>query len=125
MIESALRTQGTVVARGGEFETVDLRVRGGFFGRVNVLTAVEEHGAGRQLIRIRQWPRGSVTGLVLLLVCVSTGLGAYLDRAWPAFLLLMIMSVLLSGRIIIECGTAAGRLSQALEVVKGGGAGDG
>jgi hypothetical protein len=124
-IESALCAQGGVVVRGGEFETVDLKVRGGLFGGVNVLTAVEEHEAGSQLIRIRQWPRVSVAAVVLLLVCVSVGFGAYFDRAWPAFSLIMIISVLISGRIIFECGRAAGVLSHILKIVEGRRAGDG
>ena len=52
-LESAVRRQGAIVVRGGDYESWDLSLRGGLFGGLRCLVAVEEHGAGRQLIRLR------------------------------------------------------------------------
>ena len=46
-------------SHGGDFERWDLHVRGGMLGSMRLRVAVEEHGAGRQLVRIRSWPRFS------------------------------------------------------------------
>jgi hypothetical protein len=43
--------------RGGAFDRWDLEVLGGALGAVRVRTAIEEHGGGRQLLRVRAWPR--------------------------------------------------------------------
>ncbi len=61
-LESALRRSGGVIFSGGEFERWDLHVRGGMLGSMRMRMAVEEHGGGRQLLRIRSWPRFSRIG---------------------------------------------------------------
>ncbi len=52
-LETALRSGGAVVRRGGETDPWDLEVRGGLHGSLRAHVAVEEHGAGRQLVRLR------------------------------------------------------------------------
>ena len=61
-LEKALRRIGGVVFSGGDYERWDLYVRGGMLGSMRLRVAVEEHGAGRQLVRIRSWPRFSRIG---------------------------------------------------------------
>ena len=51
-----------MIFSGGDFERWDLHVRGGMLGPMRMRMAVEEHGAGRQLLRIRSWPRFSRIG---------------------------------------------------------------
>lgn len=51
--EAALRGRGVVVRRGGATDPWDLEVRGGLHGSLRARLAVEEHGAGKQLIRLR------------------------------------------------------------------------
>jgi GT2 family glycosyltransferase len=70
---------GAIVHRGGEFESFDLEIRGGIFGRVRLLLASEEHGAGRQLLRVALAPAWSralsrVAGLLGLLLLGAHGL---------------------------------------------------
>jgi GT2 family glycosyltransferase len=50
--ESALRSRGHVVRRGGPTDPWDLEIRGGLFASLRARFAVEEHGAGRQLLRL-------------------------------------------------------------------------
>ena len=59
-VERALCDRDVVVERGGDFDRWDLQVRGGLFGSARVRFAVEDHGAGTQLVRARVspwWPR--------------------------------------------------------------------
>jgi hypothetical protein len=58
-LEPRLRAADAVVLRGGSYDRWDLEVRGGAFGGVRLQTLVEEHGEGRQLVRLRAWPRFS------------------------------------------------------------------
>ncbi|MGK2937499.1 MAG: glycosyltransferase, partial [Solirubrobacteraceae bacterium] len=48
---------GVRVRPGGDFDRWDLEVRGGGLGSARLLLAVEEHGSGKQLIRVRTRPR--------------------------------------------------------------------
>ncbi len=64
-LQDALAAQGAFVRSGGPFDRFDLHVRSGPLGGVKVRIAVEEHGAGRQLLRAKIWPLASTGGLVV------------------------------------------------------------
>ena len=119
IIETGIRDQGGVVFRGGAFDAWDFQIRGGLFGSMRMLTAVEEHGAGRQLLRIRVWPRWSFVGVLQLLVFMSLAIGASFDQIWPAVIILGGLGTVLAGRTAFECAVAAGVISGALERAKG------
>jgi GT2 family glycosyltransferase len=65
-VEAALLDQNAIVVRGGEFDRWDLELRGGLLADVRVHATVEEHGAGKQLVRLRAWPRFSRTALAVI-----------------------------------------------------------
>src|SRR5207248_9522036 len=74
--ERGITAGGAVVRRGGDFDGWDIETRGGVLAGVRVTTAVEEHGAGRQLVRVRcrpTWSRAALAIALLLLVlaCVA------------------------------------------------------
>ncbi|MFH1679052.1 MAG: glycosyltransferase, partial [Candidatus Eisenbacteria bacterium] len=64
-VEAAIRGRGAHSVRGGEHDRWDLEVREGAFGAVRILSAIEEHGGGRQMVRFRSWPVPTVTGVAL------------------------------------------------------------
>jgi len=64
-LAASLRSEGAVVQAGGGADRWDLEVRAGSLGAARLLVAVEEHGRGRQLLRLRIWPRWSRSGLVI------------------------------------------------------------
>jgi hypothetical protein len=86
------------VRRGGDFDDWDVQLRGGLIGSVLVTMAVEEHGAGRQLLRFRVKPVLSATALLLIvalalaaiytgthvaaLLGVAFGLASFIFAAW-------------------------------------------
>jgi GT2 family glycosyltransferase len=74
-IEAALRDAGAVANRGGNFDRWDLEARFGTLGVVRTRLAIEDHGAGRQLVRMRCWPRCSGPALL------ATGVLAALSPA--------------------------------------------
>jgi GT2 family glycosyltransferase len=71
-------TRGGYVRSGGPFDRWDLELRAGPLGGVKLRTAVEEHGSGRQLLRVRIWPRvsgrGLAVALLLALLCAYAGI---------------------------------------------------
>src|SRR2546422_774734 len=65
-VEQRVRVAGGTVLRGGDFDPWDLEIPGGIFGSSRLQMAVEEHGAGRQLVRFRCRPRQAPFALALL-----------------------------------------------------------
>lgn len=84
MLEAAVRKQGAIVRRGGDLDEWDLEVRGGLFGRVRAVVAVEEHGAGKQLVRAKVRAASSPWVGVTLPVFAVLATGAALETAWVA-----------------------------------------
>jgi hypothetical protein len=113
-IEKHLRRSGAIARRGSEYARWDLEVLSGPLGAVRVRMAVEEHGAGRQLMRFKSWPRPSVAGLVVALVLAFVAAGAGLDRAWPACVLLGAGAAVVLLRIAQECAAASAILTPVL-----------
>jgi hypothetical protein len=84
-VELALREQGVVPRRGDDFAQWDLEVRVGSLGAARIFVAVEHHGDGRQLLRVRWRPRCSTGGLLLTTLSAGLAFGAFRDqRPWVA-----------------------------------------
>ena len=77
--------------------------------------AVEEHGGGSQLVRVRAWPRCSAAGVVPPVLLASLGSGAALSQAWAVSVILGAGALLLAVRTIHECATATAAIRVALE----------
>jgi GT2 family glycosyltransferase len=69
-LQDGLTVAGGFVRSGGPFDRWDLDLRAGVLGGVKIRTAVEEHGAGRQLLRARVWPRATVAGRLTVLILI-------------------------------------------------------
>jgi hypothetical protein len=87
-VESMLRDEGAVVARGGDFDRWDLEVRGGLFGAVRTRMVIEEHGGGKQLLRFRSWPRYALAGVSFIVLFVIFSLVAAFNQAIVASIIL-------------------------------------
>ena len=79
-VEARLAARGFRVRRGGGFDAWDLEIRNGLFGASRLLMAVEDHGAGAQLVRARAWPSHLLRGLVLAALSLALSLAAMLDQ---------------------------------------------
>src|SRR5262249_41430743 len=55
-IEAEVRKRGLALSRGGPYDGWDLEAWSGLLGGARALSAVEEHGTGKQLVRLRTWP---------------------------------------------------------------------
>ncbi len=114
-LEANLRALGTYVCRGGDYDRWDLEVRGGIFGTARMQMAIEEHSAGKQLVRFRSWPVCSLGGVMLLLLFTLLSTGAALDRAWAVSVILGGVTMLLALRMFEECANALMTLLRVLK----------
>jgi GT2 family glycosyltransferase len=114
-IETALNADGVFVVRGGDFDRWDLAVYGGVFGSARLLMAVEEHGCGTQLVRIRLWPRWSPERLLPTVLLGGLALGAWLDGASVAAVVLGAVFLLGGWRVLRDTASACFALRHAAE----------
>ncbi len=117
-IEAHQRRQGTVPLRGGQFDRWDLEVRGGLFGSARLALGTEAHGSGRQLLRIRCWPRCSCCAIALTLLVVAAAQHAAWDHAWTAFAALSCGLAVLVLRILHECTFGTGLFLSAVREIE-------
>jgi O-antigen biosynthesis protein len=107
-IEAALRACQVAVRRGGEYDRWDLEVRRGMLGAVRLRVLIEEHGAGRQLLRFRVWPSVSINVPILaVLLLISLCLGAALSGAWVACAILGGAAVLSAAAVLYSHAAVA------------------
>jgi O-antigen biosynthesis protein len=107
-LHDALAIRGGFVRSGGPFDRWDLDLRTGPLGGVKIRVAVEEHGAGRQLLRARIWPRASAgSTLVALTLALIAGFAWHQGRADFGIAMGVAMALLL-GLALEGTGTATG-----------------
>jgi hypothetical protein len=98
-LQQALVEGGAIVRSGGVFDRWDLNVRPGPLGGARLRTAVEEHGGGKQLTRVKVWPRVSVAGVglpLLLGLAVVGSLGDPLLAGWLALMAIGVIALSIS-----------------------------
>jgi GT2 family glycosyltransferase len=114
-ITEALRAHGAVIRSGGDWDRWDLQVRGGLLAAARLRIAIEEHGAGRQLVRVRSWPHAPVTSIVLGALGAVLAVLAVLSDADAATIALGVTAALLLLRMLHECGSASAAIRRALQ----------
>ncbi len=118
LMERHLLKTRAAVLRGGPFDRWDLMVRGGGAGRVRVMACTEEHGSGRQLVRLKVWPVLSRPAMaVLALVAVLAG-WATLSGAVIAALCLTLVALVTASRAQAECGGAMTAVLEAISALE-------
>lgn len=106
-LETELQRLGAKVRRGGDFDRWDLDVRRGVLGGTKLLMAIEEHGSGKQLVRLRLTPQPSrfakvTLGLaMLLLIGTAFATSDPWIEGFAATVLLVVCAA-----IVLECAGA-------------------
>ncbi|MDQ3657853.1 MAG: glycosyltransferase [Chloroflexota bacterium] len=106
-IETHLREGGTVVIRGGDFDRWDLAARGGLFGGTRLLMMIEEHGAGKQLVQYRCWPRVSGLSFAMASIALLLALGATIASSWAVAVILVLCAGAAAWGILRDCGASS------------------
>ena len=114
-VEAANRAAGSTPVRGGDYDRWDLEVRGGGLGAARMRMAVEEHGGGKQLVRLRTWPRIRPVGLVMIPLFAALSVGAAFDGAWVATAVLGAGAAMLLLRVLWESALATDTLAKGIE----------
>ena len=113
-LERALQRMRAVTLRGGDHDRWDLEVRGGMVGGLRLLMLVEEHGAGRQIVRVRMWPRSARTALGVAVLCDVFALVGVVIGQPVASAILFSFALAIVGRALYEAANATAAVDQAL-----------
>lgn len=105
-LEAFLKQEGLCVQRGGDFDRWDLTCRSGTFGGLRMRMAIEEHGSGRQLVRLRTWPTFPRVIMAILFTLVALGLFDLGARSWPGAIPMLIVAGALALRVSMDAGAA-------------------
>ncbi|MGI8430325.1 MAG: glycosyltransferase [Solirubrobacteraceae bacterium] len=112
--EQGITRSGAVVRRGGDFDSWDIETRGGTLAGVRITTAVEEHGSGRQLVRMRCRPSWSTGAVVMTLLLVALSAAAALDGSAPVAIIIALAGIGLGLRTVSEASSALALTARVL-----------
>jgi hypothetical protein len=113
-VERRLRGNGGSVRLGGGFDRWDLEVRTGMLGTARLRMAIEEHGAGRQLVRFQIWPTVTLPVVAFAIVLAATSSEALRAGAFVAATIFAAAAGLIAWMVVRGCGAAVARLEQAM-----------
>ncbi len=100
---------------GGDYDSWDLEVAGGIMGSARLRMTIEEHGAGRQMLRFHVSPRWAGTAILSGAAMLVASAGAMATGGGRAAILPGVIGIALAGWCIHDAWTAAGALSEAVE----------
>jgi hypothetical protein len=116
LLEDDLRSTGARVVRGGDYDRWDLEVARGTFGSVRIMTVVEEHGASKQLGRIRLKARCSGWALSAMSMLTASAL----VMAWDGYVVASaILGALAAQFTVRTAGDLGAATAVALRVLNG------
>ncbi len=112
-LENELRRLGALVLSGGAYDPWDMEVRYGTLGTSRIRAVVEEHGSGRQLVRLLARPRPSRVAAGVVGVFGALAIVAAADGAVAAGLALLVPALVVLVATVRDCGTATAAVRRA------------
>jgi GT2 family glycosyltransferase len=114
-VETSLKGCRAAFRRGGGYDAWDVEVRGGLIGKTRITLVAEEHGQGRQLVRIRLRPVcGFLAPVVVMMLTAGAGIAVGLRHSTTGIVAGSAALILLL-KIVMECSSAASLVHHALE----------
>ena len=119
-IEARLDPEGHALSRGAYWDRWDLQVRDGPFGVARLLCVIEEHGAGRQLVRFRVWPVVSRGATAAVLICGVAAALALAGGSMVAAAVLGALAVIFVLAMAYDCALGIGALVEPCSLLAQG-----
>lgn len=117
-LEADLKQRRAIVLRGGDYDYWDLQIQDGTFGAVRVRMAIEEHGAGRQLVRFCSWPKCSKAIVILMFVFTVLSAAAAFDQSWIVSFGMGLSVLFLVQLMAQDCAAATAVVLDALRAME-------
>jgi GT2 family glycosyltransferase len=109
-LERRLNALGARTRRGGVHDRWDLEIWGGLFGSIRLMMAIEEHGGGKQMVRLRSWPMPARWTPFLLSGLMAVAVLGFIEGSAIVGLGLTAFVALLLGMTVLDCAAATSML---------------
>ena len=117
-VERELEKKDAIVARGGDYDDWDLRLRGGLLANARLSMAVEDHAGGKQLLRFLTSFEPARLLPILGVAAVIVGTSAVIEGSWPAVFIVVAFLLGLAAQTRADWNIAAGQIDTALDTMK-------
>ena len=117
-LRTLLESEKIPCTAGGPYDNWDLQVDGGLLGGTRLVMAVEEHGAGRQMLKFRVRRRLSSVALFLVFFFLVLFVAAAMDKAWFASGVLVSLAFILTARMLYESAISAAAFANAIRTLE-------
>jgi glycosyltransferase involved in cell wall biosynthesis len=114
-LEALLVSENGVVRRGDDFDNWDLETLAGMAGAARLKIGIEEHGAGKQMVLFRLWPRVSWLSLAVPCLFAFVSAVAFFDQHFWIGSFFGILVLLVVFRVFTDCSVAIARLHDSVE----------
>ena len=114
-VQDSLKDAGAIAVRGGEFDRWDFEIYGGLLGGARLLSTVEEHGAGRQLVRFRVWPRWPIWAAVAVIGLAGIATAAAVAGVYAVAAIVGSVTSVLALRMILDASLGTGLALRAID----------
>ena len=104
-----------MVARGGDYDDWDLEVWTGTLGFIRLITVIEEHGGGKQMLRFQIYPAVTPGRLAVPVLLGGMAMAAAIAGAGWVSGILGLPSFAFALRVIHDCGEASAAVLQGLD----------
>jgi glycosyltransferase involved in cell wall biosynthesis len=119
-IESGLETLDNRVMKGGDYDRWDLRNRIGPFASVSSLLTIEEHGKGKQYLKLKRRIIISFPGIAILVLLGTLSYFAFINQAIASFIVLASLAVVISLRILADTSYTVASVAFAMQKLPDG-----
>jgi len=101
-IQHGLEGMTNRIMKGGDYDRWDLKNRIGPFASVRSLITIEEHGQGKQYLKLKQRLTISLSGIAILAVLGVISYLAFIRQAYISFSVLAAIGILFALRIVAD-----------------------
>jgi O-antigen biosynthesis protein len=118
-VEKTLQAAGSIAHRNSDFdEGWDLQVRGGIFGNARLLVLTEEHGQGKQVVRVRTSAKAAFLVYASAAILALLSLLAFFEGAIFPALIIGFGAIIIVMQAVLEAGHSTGAILLAVDKVR-------
>lgn len=111
-LEESLVDQQMTARRGGDFDRWDLQTGNKLFAYVRCLLMVEEHGAGRQYVKVRSLVSLAPFGFAVMLIATALATTSFSHHQWVVGSLFAFCAV----SVLVKCAVEKANVLHSLQI---------
>jgi O-antigen biosynthesis protein len=115
LIQNKLKSMKNAVRTGSEFDRWDIENSVGLFGSARTLLTIEEHGMGKQMVKIKGQIKFPVFGFTILMGWFLISVLTFNAHNYISGIVFLILTILLGLKILADISGTIGSLNRAMK----------